>query len=158
VTRAWIGDRLIEWLLIGAAVLAFSGCAHAPTRPPGTWEVVGGTPAQQAQALALVDAAKTALPDSKGLLARGGVVRLMAEIPSSPFGCFATPPKKLSGCSGPGRIDVLWPHPKCPAGADLTCSALAHELAHLALGTSDQGRSDAGGALVVKEYRRVLEP
>jgi hypothetical protein len=143
-----------------------TGCAHAAPASPRAWTVVGGSVDQAAQAQQLVSAARSVLPDLKGYLAAGGRIVLSAALEPAPKGrCFAPPPRQLSGCSGPGRIEVLWPHPRCAAGADLTCSALAHELAHLGLASGggyagpvdvvSEERAEAGGLLIIQRWRSV---
>jgi hypothetical protein len=123
----------------GAGLLLALGC---PGPPPG-WTVSGGTPAQQAQALELLDAARVVAPGS--LAGDGGIgIVTSGEIPmyclQLAAGCAYSTPS--------GRAVVV-----CLDVPDLTLSALPHELAHLALNSRDQVAADQVGALIVAEYR-----
>lgn len=145
------------------ACLALLLCACAA--PRGPWVVQGvASREEEIQALALAEAARRVLPDAKDWLSAGGTIYLSPDIS---WACPVPTGRVAAGCSEPGAIFVLWPHPRCGPAADLTCSALAHELAHLGLAkgggvfggpvdlaTEDQ--ADAGALLVVQEYRRSL--
>ena len=132
--------------------LLLASCAA----PRGPWVVQGTVDSATAsQALAIVEAARRVAGPSA--LDGGGRVVLLPSLDGfAP--CTARPGNHLSGCCACGgtqsTVYVLWPHPRCPAGADLTCSALAHELGHVI--SLDEGRSDAFGLLVVQEWRRDL--
>lgn len=138
-------------------VLLAVGCATSH----GSWSVAGGTLEEHAQAVAIEAAAERVTPDRKGWLAQGGVITLLSTLDGI---CPVPTAKSASGCSAPMFVWVLWPHPKCPAGADLTCSALAHELCHLglergggvlggAVNTGPDDQADACALLVNQEYR-----
>ena len=141
------------------ALLLLAGCAT----PRGPWVVQGVASAdEEAQALALVEAAKRVLPDEKGWLAQGGTIWLFPDVS---FACAVPAPLKPAGCCEPGRVWVRWPH---GSAADLTGSALPHELAHLGLASGggfsgpldlvSEARADAGALIVVQEYRRATAP
>jgi len=135
------------------ALLA-AGCAHAPARPTA-WTVTGGTPEEQAQALAIVQAAVRLYPSLPPQ-----EVHLLPAI-DRPCGYRLPEPDGVyhyAGCVASG-VWVLWPHPRCHP--DLTCSALSHELCHLALNVwgndkESQGRVDACALLITQEYRRAI--
>lgn len=141
--------------------LLLAACAA----PRGPWVVQGvASSAEELQAIALAEAAKRVLPDAKDWLAGGGTIYLFPDVS---WACPVPAGRVATGCSETGAIFVLWPHPRCGPADDLTCSALAHELAHLGLArgggmfggavdlaTDDQ--ADAGALLIVQEYRRSL--
>jgi hypothetical protein len=140
---------------LALAILALTACAT----PRGPWTVQGvASSDEEAQAIALVEAAKRVLPDEKGWLAAGGRIWLGPDVA---FACAVPAPLKPAGCAEPGAIWVRWPH---GAAADLTASALPHELAHLGLASGggfsgppdlvSEARADAGALLVVQEYRK----
>lgn len=132
--------------------LLLAGCATTPK--PGPWSVATAPDAvTAAQALAIVDAAKTLYP---GTLEYGKVIRLLPDIDVPCWGAPAQPGGLVTAaCFREADLFVKWPHPKCPAGADLTCSAEAHELCHLALrGEATELQADACGLLVAQEWRR----
>ena len=128
--------------------LALLLAACAPARGPWTVRdpARGVDPALDAQAHALVEAAGRVYPADR--YQGGGLIVLAPEINKLCFPTY-TGPLIVTGCLGVGAIYIRWPMPGCP---DLTCSALPHELAHLG-GADGDGAADAGGLLIVKEYR-----
>lgn len=123
-------------------VLALAGCGVSP--PPG-WTVYGGTPAQQAQALQLLDAARTVAPGS--LQGDGGIgIVGLYELP----GYCTMPATNCAYSLQDGRTVVI-----VLDMPDLSLGALPHELAHHILNSGDQGAADRLGLLIVAEYRRA---
>jgi hypothetical protein len=131
------------------AALALAGCVSGPK--PGPWVVSATTDASTArQALALVDAAKRLMPDSP--LEYGGDIRLLPDINALCYPHLQTD-MVISGCLN-SAVYVRWPLRGC---ADLTCSALPHELCHVGQGyTSTDVTAGACALLVTQEYRRGM--
>jgi hypothetical protein len=100
------------------------------------------------QAIALTEAAKRVMPGSP--LDLGGEIRLLPAINDL---CYPGVPTTyvITGCLAKGGIYVRWPLGTC---ADLTCSALPHELCHIGQGyKTREDTADACALLVVKDYR-----
>lgn len=147
---------------LSLALLLLSACAT----PQGLWYASGlYSDDVLKQATAIVEAAKRVTPDEKGYLAQGGMIWIEPSIVGA---CPVLTGDTPAGCSEPGGIWLLWPHPRCSPGSDLTCSALAHEACHLGLArgggllggpvvyaTEDQ--ADACALLVNQEYRRGFD-
>lgn len=131
-----------------ALAFLLAGCATGQTPQP--WTVAGTASSEEArQALALVDAAQVVYPDVP-LKTWGRRIFLAPEIGGLCYGLPA--PSGISGCADPGNVYIRWPHGAC---ADLTCSALPHELSHLGMqGNGTEAQADAGALLIVLEYRR----
>ena len=127
--------------------LLLASCVTTPE--PGPWTVAAAPDAATAtQALDIVDAAKRVYP---GTLDYGKAIWLLPEIDVRCWGAPATS-WVTTGCYRDGYLFVKWPHPRCPAGADLTCSAEAHELCHLAFqGNISETQADACALLVNQE-------
>ena len=128
--------------------IQIAACEH---RRPGPWVIQGGTPVDERQALAIADAARRVYVGTA--LDNGGTITLAAPVGELCFG-WSGRDRPISGCTTQGGVIVLWPHPKCPPDADLSCSALAHELAHVAFAQTEAA-ADAGSLLIITEYRRV---
>lgn len=122
-------------------LLLLVGCST----PRGPWHVRWHLPEELGpQSVAMVEAAKRVTPDARGYLARGGVIEWYSGANDALKSLCPVPPGRLpSGCSSPGKIDVLfWPWEPLnhafvgPDGlfvADITRTSLAHELCHLGL-------------------------
>jgi hypothetical protein len=124
--------------------------ATACLSPPPGWTVSGGTEAQQAQALALVTAAR----EVSGQPLSDGAISLVI----APAQIGTRDGRTLSGLSSPldgfCAVDVLvWP--EHGLGPDLIDTAIGHELAHCA-GVSQEG-ADEYGQRIVDAYRRVKQ-
>jgi hypothetical protein len=122
--------------------------ATACLAPPHGWKVIGGTEAQQAEALALVTAAR----DVSGQPLSDGTVYLVI----APAQIGTRDGRTISGLSstvdGHCAVDVLvWP--ERGLGPDLIDTAIGHELAHC-IGVEQEG-ADQYGQRIVEEYRRV---
>lgn len=107
-----------------AAVVALTACAT----PSGPWVTSGLPVALEAQVQAYIHAAKVVTPDKKGFLAWGGDIIFKPDLTGY---CVVPPGKRVSGCSEPGVIWVLWPTPW--GGEDITRTSLQHEICHLGL-------------------------
>ncbi len=129
--------------------LLLASCVSAQ----GPWTVRdparGVDPALDAQAHALIEAAGRVYPADR--YQAGGLVILAPDVTHLCFPTY-TGPLVVTGCLGTGAIYIRWPLGAC---ADLTCSALPHELAHLGGAESDDA-ANAGGLLIVQEWRRSL--
>lgn len=128
------------------------GCSHYGFQQ-GPFTVVGGTLEEQAQAVQIAEAGRRLYPD--GALKWAMTIRLSPDID---FLCGWELPEPegvlhYAGCVADG-INVLWPHPKLPPGSDLTRSALAHELSHVAMPLCTEAQADASALLIVQEYRK----
>lgn len=149
------------------ALLLLVGCAT----PRGPWVVRDHLPEEFGpQTLAMIEAAKAVTPDAKGWLARGGTVwwHSGSETVLDSY-CGARPGAIITGCSFPGRVDVLfWPWAPLNHGTnppDITRTALAHELCHIGLETGggyggpvripSEEQADACALLVIQEYRKT---
>jgi hypothetical protein len=124
--------------------------ATACLAPPPGWTVSGGTEAQQAQALALVTAAR----DVSGLPLSDGSILLVV----APAQIGTRDGRTISGLSstvdGHCAVDVLvWP--ERGLGPDLLDTAIGHELAHC-IGLPQED-ADKYGERIVEEYRRVRQ-
>lgn len=120
--------------------LALTGCLS----PPPGWTVTGGTPAQQAQALQLLEAARVVAP---GSLQGDGGVGIVGPY-DLPFYCLSC----AAGCAyfSDGRpVVVVLDQP------DISAGALPHELAHIIRRSSDEQAADQLGAVILAEYRRA---
>ncbi len=126
--------------------------ACAPARGPWTVRapVTGLDSALDAQAHALIEAAGRVYPAAR--YQGGGLIVLAPEINRLCFPGVDLGRLVVTGCLSQSGIYVRWPVGTCP---DLTCSALPHELAHLG-GADGDGAADAGGLLIVQEWRRSL--
>lgn len=134
-------------------LVILAGCA-APSPRVGPWTVAGAAdPAAAAQALELVEAARRVYGPGT-LLDYAGRAYLGPEVATLCYGALGRG-HPVSGCAfGCGGVCILWPHPSHPGCADLAgCSALAHELAHVA-GAQSEAEAEAGGARIVQEWRR----
>ena len=137
-------------LLLALVVAVGAGCASTPR--PAPWSVQGATASEERQALAIAEAAKRVLPGTP--LEYGGRIVLASEVATRCYGPFAVG-EPIAGCVFQGGVYVLWPHPRNPGCFDLAgCSALAHELCHVADWHMTEDQADACGLLVVLEYRK----
>ena len=131
-----------------ALALLLASCAG----PRGPWTVrapqTGLDPALDAQAHALIEAAGRVYGAEP--YQAGGLIILAPEINALCFPGVDLGRLVVTGCVGTGAVFIKWPMPGC---ADLTCSALPHELAHVG-GADSDGAAEAGALLIVKEYRK----
>lgn len=114
--------------------------------PPGGLQITGATPEQVPQIHALLAAANTVTHDQKGYLAGDlaiGVLPTRQEVITYCGNTYAI------GCnyrSGDGFVVIVW-----ATGLE---SSLAHEFAHLGLGTYDERIADQYGLYILEEYRK----
>ncbi len=115
--------------LVVMLILA-AGCA-VTERP---WRFAGAPrPADWDERLPrLVAATRTVSGDRKEWLKAGGTVTVYDTEASIDGRCPVTPGWHVSGCAGPGGIDLLL-LPSKGIGPDLYDTALGHELCHLGL-------------------------
>jgi len=132
-------------------LLLAAGCAHKQI--PGPFHVAGAASSKDAeQAMALAEAGVRLYPDSA--LRFGGEIYLAPDIDAC---CgFKTPEPDgvlhYAGCVY-NRICVLWPHPKLPPDADLTRSALPHEMGHIVLPLCSEAQAEEIGRKIVEDYK-----
>jgi hypothetical protein len=133
--------KLVATFLVLSTLL---GCKQ----PSGPWTVEGGTNAQQAQTLSMVQVAKDTTNDRTGLLRGGGVIAIHSDRKDALVGLCSVPPGYVpAGCVTGFRIDVLVWEPD-GLGPDMRTTALSHELCHLGLDTLDEPKADSCGTTV----------
>ena len=137
------------------ALLAL-GCATSRDKLGPFWVTGQVTEEERAQTLGIAAAAQRLYPDS--LVRYGREIHLAPDIDS----CCGLPNNEpagvlhYAGCAFQ-KVCVLWPHAKLPLGADLTASALPHELGHLCVPYRGEDQADAAALLIVQEYRKGVQ-
>jgi hypothetical protein len=119
--------------------LAF--CVPSCAAKWGPWSTSGDiTPAQNAQALAMVEIAKSVSGDHDKILYEGGTITFVTGPYAADGYCWVPVGYHVSGCSFPIVI-LLWT--EHGFGPDMRTTALAHELCHEGLDTADEGAANA---------------
>ena len=121
--------------------LALTGCA-----PGGPWIVTGLNAKDTADARAMIATAQRLHPTTP--------VKHRREVKFLPD-LTAICGKHTSGCAGQ-TVFVLWPHPKCPANADISCSALGHEICHVVNHNFTERETDECNEVVIEEWRNSV--